>query len=107
MTIPALIWSNTYAVLDTVNWRISMNGGEFRLIGHITFASIFFFRGVSTLTIGFSKERSQRVAVSGNTPFGAPRVEREWVRYILPYTGLPRSDCRAPDEISKTTLAQA
>lgn len=28
ITIPALLWANTYAVLDTANWRISMNGGE-------------------------------------------------------------------------------
>lgn len=88
--IPLLRWQNTYAVLDTVTWQISLNGGAPRPIGQLVYCRTDFARGISTLTLGFSDLRSERVAVSSNTPFGSPRGERDWVRYILPYTGLRR-----------------
>ena len=81
---------NQYAEIDPTTWLVRVNGGEPRPLAHLTHCTVNEFRGVRTLTIGYSDRRRDRFAVSSHTPFGSPRVERDWIRYLLPYTGLPR-----------------
>ena len=90
IVIPATIALNQYAEVDTATWLVRVNGGEPRPLAQLTHCTVNVFRGVCTLTIGYSDHRRDRFSVSSNTPFGSPRVERDWMRYLLPYTGLPR-----------------
>lgn len=88
--IPATVALNQYAEIDTATWLVRVNGGEPRPLAHLTHCTVNVFRGVCTLAIGYSDSRRDRFTVSSSTPFGSPRSERDWMRYLLPYTGLPR-----------------
>lgn len=90
VTIPLLIGFNQYAVVDRRTWLVSINGGEQRPLSHLTHCRVNTFRGVASIELGYSDRRRDRFMVSSHSPFTSPRIEREWVRYLLPYTGLPR-----------------
>lgn len=81
---------NQYAEIDPTTWLVRVNGAEPRPLADLTHCTVNEFRGARTLTIGYSDRRRDRFTVSSHTPFGSPRVERDWIRYLLPYTGLPR-----------------
>lgn len=90
IAIPAVIALNTSAEINTGTWLVSINGGTPRPLAELRYCTVNVFRGVCTLSIGFGPSRRERVMVSSHTPFGSPLVERDWIRYLLPYTGLPR-----------------
>ena len=97
---------NQYAEIDPTTWLVRVNGGEPHPLAHLTHCTVNEFRGVRTLTIGYSDRRRDRFAVSSHTPFGSPRVERDWIRYLLPYTGLPRDPTSRLREVLGTTYAR-
>ena len=90
ITIPLLIAFNRYAVVDRRTWPVSINGGPPRPLSHLTHCRIRTFRGVNTIELGYTDRLKDRFIVSSFSPFASPRIERDWVRYLLPYTGLPR-----------------
>lgn len=89
IVIPLLIVLNQYAEFDPQTGLISINGAPPVPLGRIDRARTMTFRGVSTLDLGVGPTRKERFIVA-NGPFGSPRIERDWVRHLLPYTGLPR-----------------
>lgn len=91
IAIPLLIAVNRYAVVDRRTWLVSVNGGQPRPLADLRYCRFGTFRGVSTIELGYSNLRKDRFIVSSHSPFASPRIERDWVRYLLPYTGLPRS----------------
>lgn len=90
LAIPLLIAFNQYAVVDRRTWLISINGGEWRPLSFITHCRVNVSRGINTMEFGYTDRRKDRFMVSSFTPFASPFIEREWVRYLLPYMGLPR-----------------
>ena len=94
VTIPYWLWFSSYAVIDPAANTISINGGAHRPLTDIVFARTDVFRFVCTLRLGFSPAKSDWLAVYSGTPLASKRVERDWVRAILPLTGLPP----APDD---------
>lgn len=90
VAIPLLVGLNQYAVVDQRTWLVSVNGGPPRPLSHLTHCRVNTFRGVNTIELGYSDHRKDRFIVSSFSPFASPHIEREWVRYLLPYTGLPR-----------------
>jgi hypothetical protein len=103
--IPIQIWQNSYAEFDPRTGLISISGAAPVPLAHITYARTMMFRGVSTLYLGVGPERTQRFLVA-NGPFGNPRIERDWVRHLLPYTGLLRRG-DLPDPYSTTSVRGA
>lgn len=89
LAIPLLIVFNQYAEFDPQTGLISINSATPVPLAHITRARTGVFRGVSTLDLGTGPSRKARFIVA-NGPFGSPRVERDWIRHLLPYMGLPR-----------------
>lgn len=89
IVIPCLIGLNQYAEFDPQTGLISINGAAPVPLARIDRARTRTFRGVSSIDLGVGPTRKQRFMVA-NGPFGSPRVERDWVRHLLPYTGLPR-----------------
>lgn len=106
VVIPASIALNQYAELDTVNWTIRINNGPPRPLADLTHCTVGIFRGVCTLAIGYSEKRSERFVVSSNSPFASPRIERDWTRYLLPLTGLPREPGTQVDPRRVITFAR-
>ena len=94
IAIPARAASNTWAVVDTTQWLISINGGAFRPLAEIRYAYTMTFRGVSTLTLGFSDR--EKFALSAFTPWFSKKADREFVKYLLPYTGIPHDAAQIP-----------
>lgn len=90
VTIPLLIGLNQYAVVDRRTWLVSINGGQPRPLSHLTHCRVNTFRGVNTIELGYTDRRKDRFIVSSHSPFASPRIERDWVRHLLPHTGLPR-----------------
>lgn len=97
ITVPALMLLNTYAEFDPATGMISVNGRQATPLAALTWCNSSTFRGVNTLTIGYGPGRRDTFGVSSQTPFGSPRIERDWMRFILPFTALPR-DPSAPVE---------
>lgn len=95
LAIPLLIAFNQYAEFDQRTGLVSINGAAPVPLGHITRARTRVFRGVSNLDLGTGPGRKERFIVA-NGPFGSPRVERDWIRHLLPYTGLPRQGYPPP-----------
>ncbi|MHC9044330.1 hypothetical protein ACYX8G_07110 [Microbacterium saperdae] len=89
IVIPCLIALNQYAEFDPQTGLISVNGTAPVPLSRIDRARTRTFRGVSSIDLGTGPTRKERFMVA-NGPFGSPRVERDWVRHLLPYTGLPR-----------------
>lgn len=94
LTIPGIIAPlsivfNQYAEFDRGTGLISINGSAPRPLMDITYCTTDTSRGVCTINLGFGPRRSEQFSVSSNTPFGNPRVERDWVRHLLPHMGLP------------------
>ncbi|MFK4761200.1 hypothetical protein ACI3KS_09740 [Microbacterium sp. ZW T5_45] len=102
---PILIAINTFATFDPQTGLISINGAAPVPLAHVTQARTMTTRGVATLYLGTGPTRAERFFVA-NGPFGSPRVERDWVRHLLPYTGLPRSGVH-PDEFGTRHVRQA
>lgn len=102
---PILIAINTYATFDARTGLISINDAAPVPLAHVTQARTMTTRGVATLYLGTGPTRTERFFVA-NGPFGSPRVERDWVRHLLPYTGLPRSGVH-PDEFGTRHVRQA
>lgn len=90
IAIPLLIAFNRYAVVDRRTWLVSINGGQPRPLSHLTHCRVRTFRGVNTIELGYTSRFKDRFIVSSFSPFASPYIEREWIRYLLPYTGLPR-----------------
>ncbi|WP_157439027.1 hypothetical protein [Agreia sp. Leaf244] len=106
IVIPLLIGLNQYAEFDQRSGLIRINGGEAQPLSSIVLARTMIFRGVSTLDLGTGPGRRERFIVA-NGPFGSPRVERDWVRHLLPYTGLPRRGTMPPDAFGTRHLRSA
>lgn len=106
VTIPLLIGLNQYAVVDRRTWLVSINGGQPRPLSHLTHCRVNTFRGVKTIEIGYSDRRKDRFIVSSQSPFASPRIERDWVRYLLPYTGLPRDPSSRLDTVLDAPYAK-
>lgn len=89
IVIPLLIALNQYAEFDPQTGLISINGAAPVPLARIDRVRTMTHRGVSSIDLGVGPTRKERFMVA-NGPFGSPRVERDWVRHLLPYTGLPR-----------------
>jgi len=94
LLIPAVVASlliglNQYAEFNPQTGLISINGAAAVPLARIDRARTRTFRGVSSIDFGIGPTRKERFMVA-NGPFGSPREERDWVRRLLPYTGLPR-----------------
>lgn len=86
--IPVWIKMNSWAVVNDVNHTISVNGGEFRNMQELKYLDTSVFRGVCTLTIGYSKERSDRFFAHANGIGNTKKSERQNMRLVIPYSGL-------------------
>ncbi|WP_430592812.1 hypothetical protein [Humidisolicoccus flavus] len=86
---PLLIVLNRYAEFDVQTGLIRINGAPPVPLTHITHAKTMVFRGVSSLDLGTGPKRNDRFIVA-NGLFGSPKIEREWIRRLLPHMGLPR-----------------
>ncbi|MBW8763028.1 MAG: hypothetical protein JF592_10635 [Microbacterium sp.] len=87
---PLLIGFNQYAEFDQRTGLISINGATPVPLTHITWTRTMTNQwSFSSLELGTGRQRTERFMVA-NGPFGNPRVERDGVRHLLPYTGLPR-----------------
>lgn len=88
--IPVLIGFNQYAEFDQRTGLIRINGAAPVPLTHIVWSRVMTNQwSFSSLELGTGPSRRERFMVA-NGPFGSPRAERDWVRYLLPYTGLPR-----------------
>jgi hypothetical protein len=97
VTTPVLIVFNQYAEFDERTGLIRINGAAPVPLTHIVWARAMTNQwSFSILELGTGPRRSERFVVS-NGPFGSPRSEREWIRHLLPYTGLPRDG--APPQV--------
>lgn len=103
---PLLIGLNQYAEFDQRTGLIRINGADPVPLSHITHARTMIFRGVSTLDLGTGPRRAERFIVA-NGLFGSPRIERDGVRHLLPYTGLPRRGHWPRDSFSTRHLGAA
>lgn len=106
VVIPLLIMLNQYAEFDPRTGLIRINGATPVPLSHITRARTMVFRGVSTLDLGTGPSRKERFIVA-NGLFGSPRIERDWVRYLLPYTGLPRQGHPSQNPLSVMRMSSA
>lgn len=106
IVIPLLIVLNQYAEFDPQTGLIRINGAPPVPLSRIDRARTMTFRGVSTLDLGIGPTRKERFIVA-NGPFGSPRIERDWVRHLLPYTGLPRRGHVLGDAFSTRHLRSA
>jgi hypothetical protein len=100
IAIPARLLTRTWAVIDTGQWLIPINGSAFRPLAEIRCAHANTFRGVSTLTLGFNDR--EKFAVSAFTPWFTKKSDRELVKYLLPYTCIPHDATRnLRDQLSR------
>ena len=90
ITIPVLMLLNTFAEFDPATGMISVNGRAATPLAALTWCNYTIFRGTVTFDIGYGPRRTDRFGVSSQSPFASPRIERDWMRFILPFTGLRR-----------------
>ena len=88
--VPPLVLLNTFAEYDQATGLISINGRPGIPLAAITYGGVSTAQGVASLTLGTGPARRDRFTVSSRTLLSSPRRERDWVRSILPSTGLQR-----------------
>lgn len=87
ISIPVWLRLNSWAVINEANWTISINGSTFRPLTDITYGATQYFRGVSTVMLGFDQKHA--VSVSAFSPTATPKSERAIIKHVLPFTGIP------------------
>mgnify|MGYP006342513261 CR=1 FL=1 len=90
IAVPAIVLLNTFAEFSPATGMISVNGRAATPLAALIWCNYTTFRGTVTFDIGYGPRRTDRFGVSSQSPFASPRIERDWMRFILPFTGLRR-----------------